>query len=93
MARHRIIDQKGLNYLTMTVVGWIDVFTRQRYRDILLESLKYCREEKGLMVCAYVIMSNHVHLIAQAKQKATQDLSAILGDFKKFTAKAIIHAI
>ena len=45
MSRYKILDQKGLNYLTITTVGWIDVFTRQRYRDIIIESLKYCQEK------------------------------------------------
>ena len=58
MPRYRILDQHGLNYVTCTVVGWVDVFTRKNYRDILIESLAYCRKEKGLIICAYVIMSN-----------------------------------
>jgi putative transposase len=40
MSKYRIYDQQGLNYLSMTIVGWIDVFSRQRYRDIVIESLK-----------------------------------------------------
>lgn len=50
MSRYKIREQQGLNYLTLTVVGWIDIFSRQRYRDIILESLRYCRENKGLHV-------------------------------------------
>lgn len=38
MAGYKITHQNALHYLTLTTVGWIDVFTRQRYRDILLES-------------------------------------------------------
>jgi putative transposase len=90
MSRYKVYDQNGLNYLTLTTVGWIDVFTRQRYRDILIESLKYCQEHKGLMICAYVIMSNHIHLIARTEGYA---LSDVLRDFKKFTAHEIIKAI
>lgn len=62
MGKYRILEQQGLNYLTLTIVGWIDIFSRQRYRDIVIESLKYCQEHKGLHINAYVIMSNHVHL-------------------------------
>jgi putative transposase len=54
MSRYKILDQKGLNYLTITTVGWIDVFTRQRYRDIIIESLKYCQEKKAY---EYVVTS------------------------------------
>ena len=91
MSRYIILDQHGLNYLTITVVDWVDVFIRKRYKDTLLESLRYCQKEKGLQVYAYVIMSSHIHLIAEAN--GDNPLSDILRDFKKFTAKTILHEI
>jgi putative transposase len=50
MARKGYIigDQQVIYYLTFTVVGWIDAFSRQSYRDIVIESLKYCQQNKGL---------------------------------------------
>ena len=63
------------------------VFSRKEYRDIVLDSLKFCQKEKGLLLHGWCIMSNHVHLIATAKN---EDLSDILRDFKKFTSKKII---
>lgn len=90
MNKYRIYDQQGLNYLTLTTVGWADVFTRQCYRDILIDSLKHCQGHKGLVLCGYVIMSNHIHLIAQTQG---YDLSDVLRDFKKFTSKAIVKAV
>ena len=61
--RYKIEDQNGLYFLTMTIVEWIDLFTRPVYKDIVIESLKYCQKEKGLVVSAYVIMPSHLHLI------------------------------
>jgi len=66
------------------------VFTRTEYRDILIESLKFCQKEKGLLLHGWCIMSNHVHLIMSAKN---ENLSDILRDFKKFTSKKIFAAI
>ncbi len=37
-------------FLTMTVVDWVDVFTRPVYRSIIIESLNYCIKEKNLKV-------------------------------------------
>jgi hypothetical protein len=54
---YQINDQEGLYYLTFQIVDWIDVFTRQVYRDIIIDSLKYAIENKGLDIFAYVIMS------------------------------------
>ena len=91
MSRHKILDQTRLNYLTLTLVGWIDIFTRQRYRDIVIDSLKYCQENKGLRICGYVIMSNHIHLIVYTE--GGNQLSDVLRDFKKFTAVHILKSI
>jgi REP element-mobilizing transposase RayT len=63
---YQIDNQSGLYFLTLQVVDWVDVFTRQVYRDIILSSLEYCVKNKGLVLHAYVIMSNHVHLRGRA---------------------------
>ncbi|MBS1596566.1 MAG: transposase [Bacteroidetes bacterium] len=85
------IHSDGTYYLTLTVVDWVDVFTRPAYRHIIIESLAYCQREKGLILHAWVIMSNHIHLIASARPGHT--LSDFLRDFKKHTNKEIIAAI
>lgn len=80
-----------LYFLTMTVVDWVDIFTRPVYKHLLLDSLKYCQQEKGLEVYSWCLMSNHLHLIASAKEGF--NLPDILRDFKKFTSKAILKAV
>jgi REP element-mobilizing transposase RayT len=90
--RRKILDQKGINYLTLTVVDWTDVFTRKECKDIIIESLAHCIKEKGLVIYAYVIMSNHIHLVAQASKEGIS-LSDILRDFKKFTSRKIVDWI
>jgi REP-associated tyrosine transposase len=87
---YKIRDQHGKYYLTFTVVGWIDVFTRKCYRDMLLDSLIYCQKEKDLVVYGYVIMSNHLHCILSSN---SGKLSDTIRDFKSHTSKQIINAI
>jgi len=89
--RRKILDQKGINFLTMTVVDWIDLFTRKVYCDIIIDSLKYCVENKGLIVYGYVIMPSHLHLMFEAQGE--KDLSVIIKEFKSFTAREIINYI
>ena len=89
--RYKIHDTSGMYYMTMSIVGWIDVFSRQRYRDIVIESLRYCQKEKGLTLHAYVIMTNHIHIVASPKTGF--NLVDIVRDFKKFTAKTIWESI
>lgn len=87
---YAIRDDRARYFMTFQVVGWIDVFTRQRYRDIALESFSYCREHKGLELNAYVIMSNHIHLIAASKRGK---LSDIIRDMKAHQARQILDSI
>ena len=93
MSRLIIHDQGGLYYTTSTVVGWIDIFSRKKYRDIILNSLQYNIEHKALLVFAYVIMSNHIHLVLRAGNPQKWPLWDILRDFKKFTARTILDTI
>jgi REP element-mobilizing transposase RayT len=87
---YKIFDQGGLYYISFAVVAWVDVFTRKDYRDIAIESLRHCQSEKGLVIYGWCMMSNHAHLIISAKENNVSD---VLGDFKKFTSKKIIKAI
>lgn len=77
-------------FITLTVVGWIDIFTRNEYCEEIIRNLDYCRVNKNLKVYAYCIMCSHIHLIV-----ANDDgrLSDILRDFKSYTAKRIIELI
>ena len=88
--RYQIKDQEQLHFITLQVVEWVDIFTRLSYRDIVIENLRYCQEHKGLQVYAYVIMSNHIHLLVRS---LTAELSKTLRDFKSYTAKQILQEI
>jgi REP element-mobilizing transposase RayT len=81
----------GLYFITFATVAWVDVFSRRDYKDIVVESLRYCQQDKGLLLYAWVIMSNHVHLVAAAKEG--HRLQYIIRDLKKYTSKQIIRAI
>lgn len=85
----------GYNYIphfvTFSVVQWVDALSRPHYKDIIVESLKYCIAGKNLVVHAWVIMNNHVHLIISAKENTK--LEDIIRDLKKFTSKRLVEAI
>ena len=87
---YSIRDQSAIYFVTFTVHQWVDVFTRQAYADILIENLLYCQRHKGLKIYAWVIMTNHCHLILRTEGFK---LSDVIRDFKKYTAKKIMEAI
>ena len=90
--KYKFHDPDGIYFISTSVVNWIDVFTRRLYKDIVVDSLKYCISKKGLLVYGYVIMSNHIHLII-ARDPSGNLLPDVLRDFKKYTAMNIIKAI
>lgn len=87
---YQIREQNGVYFLTLQVIEWVDVFTRAVYKDIIVENLSYCCQHKGLEIFAFVIMSNHVHLIARSN---TNNLSGTLRDFKSYTSKEMIKVV
>lgn len=89
--KYKIYDQDQLYFVTFTIIEWIDLFTRQIYRDILLESLNFCQKNKGLDLCAYCFMSSHIHLIIG--RSGEENLEDIIRDLKKFTSKKFIETI
>ncbi len=60
--KYRISDQERPYFVTFTVINWIDVFIRDEYRNIFLESVRYCQTNKGLEVHAWCMMTSHVHM-------------------------------
>jgi len=79
-----------LYFVTLTVEGWVTAFDRNIYKDELVKNLQYCQEKEGLQIYAYVIMSNHLHMVAA---RETGDLGELLGRFKSYTSKKILKLI
>ncbi|MFA6360816.1 MAG: transposase [Dysgonamonadaceae bacterium] len=88
---YKFHNPEGLYFVSFAVVEWLDVFTQNMYKDILVESLSFCQQNKGMEIAAWCIMTNHVHLIFRSIKEYRPEL--LLGDFKRFTSKAIIKAI
>jgi REP element-mobilizing transposase RayT len=87
---YQIRDQHAMHFITPAIVDWVDVLTRNTYRDIIISSLNHCIKYKELNVYGYVIMTNHLHLIVKSRNGT---LSDTIRDFKKFTSRRIIDAI
>jgi REP element-mobilizing transposase RayT len=88
---YRFHNPDGAYFISFAVVDWLDVFTRNEYKNIVLDSLAYCQENKGMEIYAWCIMTNHVHLIFRSINGQKPEL--LIGDFKRFTSKSIVKAI
>ena len=89
--KYKFNNKEGVYFISPTIVGWIDLFTRKEYCELVLDSLRYCQREKGLVIHAWCIMPSHMHLIVSSTSK--NQLSDIMRDFKKFTSMHIISEI
>ena len=88
---YKFHNPKGAYFISFAVVEWLDVFTRNEYKDIFLESLAYSQENKGMEVYAWCIMTNHVHLIFRSIKGQKPEL--LIGDLKRFTSNQIVKTI
>ncbi|MCU4174622.1 REP-associated tyrosine transposase [Carboxylicivirga sp. N1Y90] len=88
---YKFYNPEGVYFVSFAVVEWLDVFTRNEYKNILIDSLHYCQKEKGMEIFAWCIMTNHVHLVFRSIKDQKPEL--LLGDFKRFTSKVIVKAI
>jgi len=73
--RYTIREPGGTHFITCTVVKWLPIFTRKPFLDILLDSLQFCRQHKGLKLYAYVILDNHLHLLMRLDPDVAQGWS------------------
>ncbi|HOX81759.1 MAG TPA: transposase [Chryseolinea sp.] len=89
--KYKVRDQDKPYFITFAVESWVDVFTQQAYKDIILDSLRFCQKEKSLIVYAWCLMTNHIHLIVGRDGEETID--SIIRNFKKYTSVHIFKAI
>jgi REP element-mobilizing transposase RayT len=87
-SRYRIFETEYPYFMTGTIVGWAPVFTRPETFDLIYDSWRFLQRERQFRLFAYVILENHLHLIASAP-----DLSAVMRHFKSFTARQIIDLL
>jgi len=88
--KYKIRDNDKLYFVSFATIYWIDVFTRNEYREVLLDSMRFCQKEKGLEVYAWCLMPNHVHLILGSNQNP---LEGIIRDMKAFTSRRLRQVI
>jgi putative transposase len=87
--KYKFYDPSGIYFVTITTVGWVDLFTRSELKHVVIDSLRHCQNAKGLVIHAWCLMPSHLHLIISSEN----NLSDILRDFKKFTSKELITTI
>ena len=85
--KYRFGDQSNLHFVTFTTINWIDVFIREEYKEVMVNSIKYCQKNKGLEVYGYCLMTSHFHMIMGTASDNL--LEGIVRDMKSYTSKCM----
>jgi REP element-mobilizing transposase RayT len=89
--KYHFTNHDEIYFITATTVAWIDVFTRNIYKDILIDSFRYCQSQQGLRIHAWVVMTNHFHMMCSFDQG--RNPGTVIKNIKSFTAIRIIDKI
>ena len=87
-SRYKFFESEYPYFMTCTINSWLPIFTRQEAADIILDSWRFLQKERGFKLFAYVILENHIHLIASAP-----DISGVMQSFKSYTARQIVDLL
>lgn len=78
-------------FYTATIYKWQRLLADDKHKDIIIDSLKFLVAEKRIELNAFVIMSNHIHLIWQPMFGLSP--SDIQASFMKYTAQQLKRSL
>jgi putative transposase len=80
-------EHRHILFLTATILEWKHLLKPDKYKTVILESLKFLVSEKRVVVYAFVIMPNHLHLLWKIREPYA--LPEVQRDFLKYTGQQI----
>lgn len=88
--KYKFRNPDGIYFISFATINWMDVFVRHEYFNALVDSLDYCRKNKGMEVFAWCILPSHVHLIFRDKNA---NPSKLIKELKTYSSKKIQQLI
>lgn len=74
-------------FFTATNLEWKMLLQSDRYKDVVVESMRFIVNDNRVIIYGFVIMPNHIHAIWQ--MKAGKNREDVQRDFLKHTAQEI----
>lgn len=74
----------SIYFYTATILNWKSLLKPDKYKNIIVESLRFLVAGKKVVVYGFVIMPNHIHLIWELVQMNGKELPH--ASFMKFTS-------
>lgn len=78
--KYKFRDQDQLYFISFAVINWIDLFIRNEYKQIMLDSWKHCQGKKGLEIYGWCIMPSHIHMIVGSHLGRLEDIMRDMKD-------------
>ncbi|MBC7401456.1 MAG: transposase [Mucilaginibacter sp.] len=74
-------------FFTVTILEWKHLLKPDAFKDIIINSLLFLKNEKSVVVYGFVIMPNHIHLIWQIQDGFIKEKIQLR--FLKFTGQQL----
>jgi REP element-mobilizing transposase RayT len=87
-SRYRIFETEYPYFMTSTLVGWLPLFILPQIVELIFDSWRFLQKQRQFQIFGYVILENHLHLIAKSPE-----LPKDVQNFKSFTARKIIDLL
>ena len=89
--RYKTKEKEKGYFVTFTITEWEKILLDDDFKIIVTDAIRHCQQNRGLLLYAYCIMPNHVHLIVRSE--GNESVSQILRDLKKHTSKEIVSRL
>lgn len=80
-------------FVTFSTFNRIDIFNHEKPRKIFYESLKFCQKTRNLILHAFVIMPDHIHLLISDNDGDAKRLRTTISSLRNFTGRNILKII
>ena len=86
-----MIAKEYAEFITVTCLEWVHILKEDRFKDIVIDSLRFLSKEGRIRLYGFVIMSNLFHLIWQVL--GDHKRNDVQRDFLKFTGQQILKIL
>src|SRR6478736_2440258 len=82
--RNSYTELNEVYFWTITIKKWIHLLQDDKYKTVVIESLKWLCEKKLVRIYGYIVMPNHIHLLWEQLKMNGKEFPK--NSFEKFTA-------
>ncbi len=76
-----------IQFFTATILWWKKLLQPDKYKQIIIESMRFLVNDNRVKIYGFVIMPNHIHLVWRINENCL--LEEVQRDFLKYTAQQI----